>query len=236
VLGLVVRLRRSDAAKEIELLALRHEVGVLRRHIGWTRYELADRALLAALSRLLPRSSWRRFGVTPQTLLTWHRRLVARRWTYLHRRPGRPTVDDETTALVRRLVTENPRWGYCRIQGELLKLGVRLTASTIARIMPDHEGPRSRSSSSENRAQLESFPSGPGQGHRGHRLLHGGHRRLQTSLRPLRLLDGAVVDEARIFKDKLQEWEDDYNYDRPLGGLGGQTPYERLRQKTQAQV
>jgi transposase len=139
VLGLVVLLGRSEAAKEIELLALRHEVGVLRRHIGRTRYEPADRALLAALSRLLPRSSWHRFGVTPQTLLTWHRRLVARRWmTYPHRWPGRPTVDEETTALVLRLATESPRWGYRRIQGELLKLGVRLAASTIARILKAH--------------------------------------------------------------------------------------------------
>jgi hypothetical protein len=126
------------AAKEIELLALRHDVGVLRRHVGRTRYEPADRALLAAFSRLLPRSSWHRSGVTPQTLLTWHGRLVARRWTYPHRRPGRPTVDEETTALVLRLATENPRWGYHRIQGELLKLGVRLAASTIAWIMKAH--------------------------------------------------------------------------------------------------
>jgi hypothetical protein len=103
-----VLLGRSDAAKEIELLALRHEVGVLRRHIGRTRYEPADRTLLAALSRLFPRSSWHRFGVRPETLLTWHRQFVARRWTYPHRRPGRPTVDEETTALVLRLATENP--------------------------------------------------------------------------------------------------------------------------------
>jgi hypothetical protein len=104
-------LGRSEEAKEVELLALRHEVTVLRRQIGRPAYRPADRALLAALSRLLPRSRWNVFGVTPATLLGWHRRLVARRWTYPHRAPGRPPVDEETTALVLRLARENPRWG-----------------------------------------------------------------------------------------------------------------------------
>ena len=109
VLELVVLLARSDDAKEIELLALRHEVVMLRRQVKRQSFEPADRALLAAYSRLLPRSRWGAFGVTPATLLGWHRRLVARRWTYPHRRPGRPCVDEETTALVIRLAKENPR-------------------------------------------------------------------------------------------------------------------------------
>src|ERR1019366_2076059 len=128
---------RSDASKEIELLALRHEVAMLRRQVRRRSFDPADRALFAVLSRFLPRSRWTCFGVTPATLLAWHRRLVARRWTYPHRPPGRPMVDEETTTLVVRLARENPRWGYRRIQGELMKLGVRLAASTIARIMKD---------------------------------------------------------------------------------------------------
>jgi hypothetical protein len=111
VLELVVLLGRSENAKEIELLALRHEVKVLRRQVGRPAYEPADRALLAALSRFLPRPRLSTFVVMPATLLAWQRRLVAPRWTYAHRRPGRPPVDVEATALVVRLAEENPRWG-----------------------------------------------------------------------------------------------------------------------------
>jgi len=146
ILEFVVLLARSDDAKEIELIALRHEVAILRRQVKRQSFEPADRALLAALSRLLPRGRWGVFGVTPATLLTWHRRLVARRWTYPHRSPGRPRVGTrETTALVILLAKENPRWGYRRIQGELQKLGIRLAASTAARILFDHHlGPAPR--------------------------------------------------------------------------------------------
>ncbi len=152
VLELVVLLARSD---EIELRALRHEAVVLRRQVKGKSFAPADRAFLAALSRLLPRASWGTFGVTPQTLLAWHRRMVARRWTYPHRRPGRPRVDEGVTALVVRLGVENPRWGYRRIQGELIKLVVRLAASTIARIMKDHDlGPAPRRSGPTWRAFL----------------------------------------------------------------------------------
>jgi transposase InsO family protein len=160
VLELVVVLMRSESANQVELLALRHEVAVLRRKIGRPSYQPADRALLTALSRLLPRGSWSCFSVTPETLLAWHRRVVARRWTYRHRGPGRPPVDEETTALVVRLASENARWGYRRIQGELMKLGIRLAASTIARIMKDHDlGPAPRRTGPTWRAFLRAQAS-----------------------------------------------------------------------------
>jgi putative transposase len=89
LLGLVLLTFRSETSKEIELLALRHEVEVLRRQVGRCVYEPADRALLAVLSRLLPRSSWVTFGVAPATLLSWRRRLVARRWTWPAGSPSR---------------------------------------------------------------------------------------------------------------------------------------------------
>jgi transposase InsO family protein len=161
LLGVVVLSFRSEPSKEIELLALRHEVAILRRQVGRSDYQPADRALLAALSRLLPRSSWGTFGVTPGTLLAWHRRLVAKRWTYPRRSRGRPSIDDETTGLVVRLAEENPRWGYRRIQGELGKLGVLLAASTIAQIMKDHNlGPAHRRSGPTWREFLRAQASG----------------------------------------------------------------------------
>jgi hypothetical protein len=119
---LVVLLGRRDRAKELEILVLRHELSVLRRQVGQPRFEPSDRLLLTALSRMLPRRSWNAFVVRPDTLLRWHRRLVvARRWTYPHRRPGRPAIRAEVSALIVRLARENQSWGYLRIVGELLK-------------------------------------------------------------------------------------------------------------------
>ncbi len=107
---------------------LRHELSILRRQAGRPRFEPHDRLLLAAVSRLLPRRSWDVFLVRPDTLLRWHRRLVARRWTYPHRRPGRPPIGCEVRELVLRLARENPSWGYLRIAGELRKLGLACTS------------------------------------------------------------------------------------------------------------
>jgi putative transposase len=124
---------RGSMARDVELLALRHEVRVLRRTTKRPAYRPGDRLLLAALSRCLPRAAWPVFPVRPETLLRWHRELTRRRWAAFGRRrgPGRPPLAESVRELIVRLATENPGWGYQRIRGELLKLGHDVSASAI---------------------------------------------------------------------------------------------------------
>jgi hypothetical protein len=136
LLELLVLRGRSAREVEIGVLLLRHQLRVLERQVSRPQLTQADWALLAALSRVLSRQAWRRSAfVTPATLLRWHRELVARRWTYPLRRRGRPPTGADVRALVVRLAGENPSWGYRRIQGELLGLGVKLAPSTVWSIL-----------------------------------------------------------------------------------------------------
>jgi putative transposase len=135
VLGLLVRGRRSEFAKDVELVLLRHQLSVLARQHQHRRLRPADRAFISALARLLPHRRRHGLVVTPATLLRRHRELVRRKWTYPRRTPGRPPTSRSLRELVARLARENPRWGYQRIAGELLKLGFRLSPSTVRRLL-----------------------------------------------------------------------------------------------------
>jgi putative transposase len=134
VLQLVVLRLRSREFKELEIVVLRHEVAILRRRTGRPALTTADRVFFAAASRLLPRPIWNAFLVKPATLLEWHRRLVARRWTY-RRRTGRRPISREVRELILRIARENPRWGYQRIVGELKGLGVAVSATTVRNVL-----------------------------------------------------------------------------------------------------
>jgi putative transposase len=133
-------LARSSAAKDVELLVLRHELAVLRRTTRKPRLDWAHRTILSALIRLLPKALRGHRLVTPSIILCWHRRLVATKWTYPHR-SGRPPLNDTTAALIEKIAKENATWGYQRIQGELLKRGHHISASTIRRILTQRQRP-----------------------------------------------------------------------------------------------
>jgi transposase len=137
ILGLAALVSRTDLAKDAELLVLRHENAVLRRHAGRVRYEPADRVWFAALAGLIPRSRWTDvFAVAPATPQAWHRKLAASKYdTSNRRKPGRPPAVPSIARLVVRLAKENPLWGYRRIHGEVTKLGVTVAPSTVWEIL-----------------------------------------------------------------------------------------------------
>jgi hypothetical protein len=125
---------RTETAKEIRILVLRHQLAVLQRRTPRPRISWSDRAMIAALTRLLPARRRCGFLVTPATILRWHRELVRRRWTNPPVRAGRPAIPTGVRALTVRLATENPTWGYRRVHGELVGLGYQIGASTVCRV------------------------------------------------------------------------------------------------------
>ncbi len=133
--ALVWLLGRQRRSKELEILVLRHELAILRRQAARPKLTQADRALLAALSRSLPRPAWATFPVKPDTLLRWHHQLVARRWTYPHRAPGRPPLESSLRTMILRLAHENPQWGYQRIVGELKGAGIKVSATSVRKVL-----------------------------------------------------------------------------------------------------
>ena len=146
ILGLlisrVVLLLRSENGKDAEILALRHQLTVLQRQVQGPRFTRADRSMLAILAKALRRDRLNTVFriVTPATVLGWHRRLVSHRWTYPSSRPvGRPPTPSQTRDLILRIDMDNPSWGYRRIHGEIRRLGHRVAASTVWKILRDHK-------------------------------------------------------------------------------------------------
>jgi putative transposase len=135
IVDLLVLRSRRDRSKDAEILVLRHQLSVLHRQVPHPRFDDTDRTLISSLARMIDRRRWSAFIVKPATILAWHRRLVAKHWTYPHRYVGRPTTAAEIRAVVLRFASENPTWGYRRIHGELGRLGITIAASTIWTIL-----------------------------------------------------------------------------------------------------
>lgn len=210
LLELVVLRLRSAQSKDIEILVLRHQLHVLARE-GRPRLEMADRTLLAALSRVLPRADWRSFLVRPDTLLRWHRELVRRRWTY-SRGPGRPPIAAGLRELILRLAAENPTWGYRRIQrgaGRARDLG------GAEHGLVDPSPPRRRSGPAARRRELARVPSRAGGRDHRLRLLHGRHCLAEAILRPVLHRAGEQTRAARRYHVEPA---------RPVGCTAGAEP------------
>ena len=176
----LVLLARGNAAKDLEILVLRHQLAVLRRQIPRPKLEPADRALLAAVSRVLPRSLWSCFLVKPETLLGWHRRLIAGAWTSPHRQTGRPPLDQDVQQLIVRLAGENPRWGYQRIKGEL----PAPRRAGLGHRDPRHTPPPSaRPGAAASGHLVAGVPAPASRRDRGMRLLHHGNGVAATAVR-----------------------------------------------------
>jgi transposase InsO family protein len=138
LLGLV-GIGPSPDEKDVEIAVLRQQLAVLKRQVARPRFSPADRAVLATLARFLPRESWATFLVTPATLMCWHRDLVRRHWRFPRPETVAPNaLDAEIVAVVLRLARENPRWGYLRIVGELRKLGVTVSATSVRNVLRRH--------------------------------------------------------------------------------------------------
>jgi putative transposase len=135
LLDVIVSRKHRD--RDLEILVLRHQLNVLQRTAGRPHLQAGDWFVLAALAQRLPRSAWRSFLVSPDTVVRWHQSLIRRKWAAFGRRGrlGRPPVPIETRNLILRMAAENPTWGYLRIKGELSKLGCRVSAATVRRVL-----------------------------------------------------------------------------------------------------
>jgi putative transposase len=223
VLQLMFLRPRPREFKDLEIVVLRHELALLRRQTRRPRLTTCDRVFLAAASRLLLRSSWQSFLVTPTTLLWWQRRLVARRWTY-RGRGGRPPISSQTRKLMLRLARENPRWGYQRLVGELNGLGINVSATSVRKLLREAGfGPGGSDPDSPGAPFCDA-----GFDHARGRLLHGrgdlvrrlyvlflieiGSRRVQLAGCTANPSGAWVTQQARQFAWTLQERRESFQF------------------------